>query len=76
MRQLHIRVTNAIGCISAPQETVEACECNCALAEDVALGSSNPNQFLVIHGKSIVEKLPLEADTVGCLQQALFSRFG
>lgn len=76
IHQLHIRVTSAIGCTSAPQETVEACECNCTLAKDVALGPSNPTHFLVIHGKSIVEKLPLEVATVDCLQQALFSRFG
>lgn len=76
IRLLHIRVTNALGCTLGPQETVEACECNCTLARDVALGSSSPTHFLVIHGKSIVEKLPLEAATVGCLQQALYSKFG
>lgn len=76
IRLLHIRATNAVGCTLGLQETVEACECNCTLAKDVALGSSNPTHFLVIHGKSIVEKLPLGAATVGCLQQALFSKFG
>lgn len=76
VRQLHLRIATAIGCTSPPQETVEACECNCTLAKDLALGPSDTANFFVIHGKSNVEKLPLEVATVGCLQQALFSRFG
>lgn len=40
------------------------------------MGPSYSNSFLVIRGKSIVEKLLLEASTVGSLQQALFSKFG
>lgn len=55
---------------------METCECNCTLANDLASGPSDPTHFLVIHGKSDVVKLPLEAATVGSLQQALFSRFG
>lgn len=76
VRQLHLSIANTIGCTSPPEETVEARECNCTLAKDLALGPSDPTHFLVIHGKSAVEKLPLEVATVGCLQQALFSRFG
>lgn len=74
--QLHLSIANALGCTSTPQETVEAYECNCTLAKDLALGPSEPNHFLVIHGKSVVEKLQLEVATMGSLQQALFSRFG
>lgn len=74
--QLHLSIANALGCTSTPQETVEAYECNCTLAKDLALGPSEPTHFLVIHGKSVVEKLSLEVATVGSLQQALFSRFG
>lgn len=76
IRQLHLSIANAIGCASPPQETVEACECNCTLAKDLASGPSDPTHFLVIHSKSDVVKLPLEAATVGSLQQALFARFG
>lgn len=76
VRQLHLCIANALGCTSLPQEAVEAYECNCTLAKDLALGPSDPTHFLVIHGKSVVEKLPLEVATVGSLQQALFSRFG
>lgn len=76
VRQLHLSIANALGCTSTPQETVEAYECNCTLAKDLALGPSEPTHFLVIHGKSVVEKLSLEVVTVGSLQQALFSRFG
>lgn len=76
VRQLHVSIANALKCTSQPQETVEAYECNCNLARDLALGGSDSNHVLVIRGKSIVEKLPLEASTVGSLQQALFSKFG
>lgn len=76
VRQLHLSIANAIGCTALPQETVEACECNCTLAKDLASGPPDAAHFLVIHGKSDVVKLPLEAATVGSLQQALFSRFG
>lgn len=76
VRQLHISIATTLGCTGQPQERVEACECNCNLAKDLALGPSYSNYFLVIRGKSIVEKLSLEASTVGSLQQALFSKFG
>ncbi|KAI7775698.1 hypothetical protein LA080_006427 [Diaporthe eres] len=76
VRQLHLSIANAISCTSPPQETVETCECNCTLANELASGPSDPTHFLVIHGKSDVVKLPLEAATVGSLQQALFSKFG
>lgn len=62
--------------MSPPQETVETRECNCTLAKDLATAPSDPAHSLVVHGKSVVEKLPLEVATVGCLMQALFSRFG
>lgn len=76
VRQLHVSIANVLGCTDQPQETVEACECNCNLAKELALGPSDSNHFLVIRSKSIVEKLPLEDSTVGSLQQTLFSKFG
>lgn len=76
VRQLHLSITDVLGCTSGPPEMVETWECNCTLAKDIASGPSDPSHFSVIHGKSIVEKLPLEVATVGCLQQELFARFG
>lgn len=76
IRQLHLRITNTIGCTAGPEETVDGLECNCTLASDVASGPLEPATCLVIHSKSTVVRLPLEVATAGSLQQALFSRFG
>lgn len=76
IRQLHSYITDALGHTPGTPETVEACECNCTLAKEISSGPSDLKHFLVVHGKSIVEKLPLEIATVGCLQQALYARFG
>ncbi|KAG8158916.1 hypothetical protein KVR01_011359 [Diaporthe batatas] len=76
VRQLHLSIANTLGCTGQTQETVEGWECNCNLAKELALGYLDLTHFLVIRGKSIVEKFPLEVASVGSLQQALFSRFG
>lgn len=76
VQQLHLSISNAIGCTSPPKETVEGCECNCTLAKDLASGPTDQAHFMVVHGKSLVEKLPLETATVGALKQSVVSRFG
>lgn len=58
------------------EEDVENFECNCTLARQVAEGPSPPDQFWIIHGKTVVEKVLLSAPTEAAMKQALGYRFG
>lgn len=74
--QLHCSIAETLNFTSTTKEKVDTCECNCTLAAELALGPSLPTQFLVIHGKSVVERMPLAMATEAGLKQALSDKFG
>ncbi|ROW08830.1 hypothetical protein VMCG_02985 [Cytospora schulzeri] len=76
VRQLHCRIAETLSFTSTVEEEVDACECNCTLAAEVVSGPSPSTHFLVIHGKSMVEQMPLAMPTKAALKQALSHRFG
>lgn len=76
VRQLHSIISDAISFTSTAEETVDAWECNCKLAAEVTIGPSPTAQFLLIHGKSVVESMPLAIATKESLEQALSEKLG
>lgn len=76
IRELRHHIAEHLAFTSTTEETFDLCECNCKLAADVASGPSPPTQFLVNHGKSVIERLPLGTATEAGLKQVLSVQFG
>lgn len=76
IRQMHCEIAEALSFTSSIEETVDTCECNCTLAAEVASGPSPPDQFLIIHGKSVVERVSLVIATKEGLLKTLSDKFG
>ncbi|KAI0014255.1 hypothetical protein F4779DRAFT_612549 [Xylariaceae sp. FL0662B] len=73
--ELHRRVGECLGIVPTSEENVESYECNCTLGNKIADCPSETTHFLVIHGKSIVERIPLQEATKGALMEALLDHF-
>lgn len=70
VHDLHDAISHSLGLTTSP-DVVDANECNCIYSRQVAEGPSEPGSFVVIHGKSNIERIPLPTPTEAALQEAL-----
>ena len=76
IRQLHERIAEQLEIPANFEEDAETCECDCKLASQLADGACLASTFLVVHGKSNVERLELSNPTQTAVKAALHNRFG
>ncbi|KAI1083612.1 hypothetical protein F5B20DRAFT_577291 [Whalleya microplaca] len=74
--QLHRHINEHLGITSTFEEHVETYECNCILGSKIASDPSETTHFLVIHGKSRVERILLQRGTKDALKETLLGNFG
>lgn len=70
VQNLHDAIAHSLGLTTSPDD-VDANECNCIYSRQVAEGPSEPGSFVVIHGKSQVERIFLPKPTKAALLEAL-----
>ena len=75
LRQLHDQIAGHLQIAPEFEEDAETYECNCKLANQLADGPSPPDQFLVVHSKSVVKRLWLSNTNETSLKQALHHHF-
>lgn len=75
IQDLHKTIASKLG-MTIPAEHTNSNECNCVYGRKIAQGPSNVGSFVVIHGKSIVDRLPLHEATLIGMQRALDRKFG
>ncbi|KAK3715697.1 hypothetical protein LTR37_006922 [Vermiconidia calcicola] len=76
IRQLHDRIAEQLKLTAKVDDDAEMFEDNCKLAQQLANDPSLQSSFLVVHGKSVVERLDLDTATEGNLKSKLRERFG
>ncbi|KAK8004889.1 hypothetical protein PG990_010926 [Apiospora arundinis] len=75
IRQLRDNIADELGVPHRFDDNADLYECNCKLADDLTEHALIDNSFLVIHGKSIVERIRLEEITEKSIRAALRSHF-
>ncbi|KAK7946998.1 uncharacterized protein PG986_011319 [Apiospora aurea] len=76
IRQLRDNIADELGIPHRFDEDADLRECNCQLAQDLTQYPIQANSLLVVHGKSIVERVRLENATDASIYAALQSHFG
>lgn len=76
IRQLHERIAGHLQISPNFDDHADSNECNCKLANQLSNCPSPANQFLVVHGKSVVERLQLSSPTEGAVKESLRRRLG
>ncbi|KAI1497609.1 hypothetical protein F5X99DRAFT_432867 [Biscogniauxia marginata] len=76
IKELHNRVSICQNIPGRLDEAFDIHECNCKLGNEFAARPLEPNQFWLIHGKSIIERIQLPSGTKTALVEALLDRFG
>lgn len=76
IKHLHDQISEKLQLQSRLEGDADALECNCKLANLLANGPCPPTEFRVIHGKSLVESLPLPVVEESGVKEALRVRFG
>ncbi|KAK8024434.1 hypothetical protein PG993_012500 [Apiospora rasikravindrae] len=76
IRQLRDNIADELGIPHKFDEDADLRECNCQLAQELTQYPIQANSFLVVHGKSIVERVHLEKATDASIYAALQSHFG
>ena len=76
IQQLHERVAEQLQIPPNFDIHADSFECNCRLANQLTNVASPPDQFLVVHGKSVVERLQLTNPTETAVREAMRQRLG
>lgn len=76
LRQLRDKIADRLDIPHKFDDEFDTHECNCRLADELTKSPRQDNSFLVVHGKSVVERIHLKEATKTTVYAALRSRLG